>query len=58
MDVQRGPPPGAVTFSTSMRLPPVLAAVALNVIVSPTIQSRSPSPGAILWPSVLLVMLV
>jgi len=46
MDVQRGPPPGAVRFSTSMRLPPVLAAVALNVIVSPTIQIRSPSPTA------------
>jgi hypothetical protein len=46
MDVQRRPAAGAVRFSTSMRLPPVLAAVALNVIVSATIQIRSPSPAA------------
>jgi hypothetical protein len=46
VDVGRGPPPGAVRFSKSKRLPPVLSPVALKVIVSPTIQLRSPSPAA------------
>jgi hypothetical protein len=41
-----GPPPGAVRFSSSTRLPAVRSPVAFRVIVSPTIQIRSPSPSA------------
>ena len=49
-----GPPPGAVRFSSSVSVPPVLSPVALSVIVSPTIQRRSPSPAATTFPLVVM----